>query len=179
MTTLDVKTDRTLDAKVASEVSRVVDEALRHANARHNTYSWIELNALIKAYQPQNIHKLFLPPVVSVLAYEGEDRNRKLVGTGFLGHGKYPEFTKNGVDAFLYGMYVDPSHQGQGIASQIFQKIKERAKLAGIQTIQAFPTKFPRVKEMYEKWGFRDMGEVVITPSGIPMRYRNLELQLK
>jgi GNAT superfamily N-acetyltransferase len=54
--------------------------------------------------------------------------------------------------AMIYDLIVAPTHQGQGIGSEILERLVQECRAAGIRDVQLFCAKGKR--EFYEKSGF-------------------------
>lgn len=146
-------TGHTLEQRLAQDVSSLVNRSFKDAN-KTEAYSTPQESAFLTAYTAENL-RILLPPITTYFAYDGT----KLIGTGFLAKGKPGDFQDNGVDAFLYGMYVDPRYKGQGIGSEILRKLLDEAKKQGIRTVHALATDFPKVVPFYLKHGFEYFGQ--------------------
>ncbi len=70
------------------------------------------------------------------------------------------EPTKMAHKAFLWGMYIEPSHRGQGIGSKLVEKIIELAKSSGaiIQVQLTVVKDNVEAIKLYEKFGFTTWG---------------------
>ncbi|MEI8148746.1 MAG: GNAT family N-acetyltransferase [Actinomycetes bacterium] len=82
--------------------------------------------------------------------------NDEVVGTS-----SYAQFTlKRRRHAGLYGMFVTPRYQGQGVAAELVDAVRRQARLDGYRELylSVNPT-MSRAVTFYVREGFRDTGE--------------------
>ncbi|MBI2101348.1 GNAT family N-acetyltransferase [Candidatus Woesearchaeota archaeon] len=166
-------TSPVLGRDLAEEVHNVVKSSLDDANKRQNAFSQRELETYLSMYSPDEISVLKKNPVISVFAFD----NGVLAGNGFLAHGKFPDFAANGIDAFLYGMYVRPEYKKHLLGKKIYDIIIERAGNCGIRTIDAFSI-FEKNLKHYLSLGYRKTGEVEFTIGDFKFSFPRVELSL-
>ena len=166
-------TSPVLGRDLAEEIHRVVKSSLEHANKRQNAFSQRELEAYVSMYSPDEMIVLKKNPIISAFAFD----NEVLVGNGFLAHGKIPDFAANGIDAFLYGVYVHPKYKGSFTGIKIYETIIEHARNCGIRTIDAFSI-FEKNLRHYLSLGYRKTGEVEFTIGDFKFNFPRVELSL-
>ncbi|NBV25965.1 MAG: GNAT family N-acetyltransferase [Actinobacteria bacterium] len=86
------------------------------------------------------------------LAYE----SGKVIGTS-----SYAQFSLNRRrHAGLYGMFVTPRWQGQGVAAELVNAVRQQARLGGYRELYlSVNPSMVRAVAFYEREGFRDTGE--------------------
>jgi GNAT superfamily N-acetyltransferase len=75
---------------------------------------------------------------------------------GMASGGRFPPFPEA---RWLYGMYVDPTHRGTGIARELVHAVADWARGEGVRTLGLHVTEsIPRARAFYAKVGFTDTG---------------------
>ena len=122
-------TSTTLDDKLLGDVYKVVSQSMR-SNRYYYQPSAIEV--ALKAYEPNRFSEWSQPLLLSVIAYHG----KKPVGTGFLKHRKFENVSTETESGYLFGGFVDPQYQRQGIGKTIVQMLIEHARKTGIKVLR-------------------------------------------
>ena len=78
-----------------------------------------------------------------------------------IGTTSYAQFSLNRRrHAGLYGMFVTPPRQGQGVASELVNAVRQQARLGGYRELYlSVNPSMARAVAFYEREGFRDTGE--------------------
>jgi GNAT superfamily N-acetyltransferase len=82
--------------------------------------------------------------------------NNEVIGTS-----SYAQFTlRRRRHAGLYGMFVTPHYQGQGVASRLVDSVRQQARLDGYRELYlSVNPAMTRAVAFYVREGFRDTGE--------------------
>ncbi len=80
---------------------------------------------------------------------------------GVIGTSSYAQYSSNRRrHAGLYGMFVTPHWQGQGVAAELVNAVRQRARLGGYRELYlSVNPAMARAVAFYEREGFRDTGE--------------------
>jgi GNAT superfamily N-acetyltransferase len=78
-----------------------------------------------------------------------------------IGTSSYAQFSSNRRrHAGLYGMFVTPRCQGQGVATELVNAVRQQARLGGYRELYlSVNPAMARAVAFYEREGFRDIGE--------------------
>jgi GNAT superfamily N-acetyltransferase len=78
-----------------------------------------------------------------------------------IGTSSYAQFSSNRRrHAGLYGMFVTPRWQGQGVATELLNAVRQQARLGGYRELYlSVNPSMARAVAFYQREGFRDTGE--------------------
>ena len=119
----------TLDERLLGNVYAVVAPAMR-TNRRY--YDSASIEVALQAYEPHRFREWHKPLLLSVFAYDGE----KMIGTGFLKHRKFENVTTEAEGGYLFGGFILPEYQRQGIGRKIIETQIDHAKRIGIKVFR-------------------------------------------
>ena len=139
----------TLDERLLENVYAVVAPAMR-TNRRY--YDPVSIEVALRAYEPHSFRDWSKPLLFSVFAYDGE----KMVGTGFLQHRKFDNITAETDCGYLFGGFVLPEYQRQGIGRKIIETQIEHAKRVGIKVLRGNASKASL--KLLQDLGFVEIG---------------------
>ncbi|MDR2937359.1 MAG: GNAT family N-acetyltransferase [Prevotellaceae bacterium] len=133
----------------AEKLAKIRSIFLREAS---NVFSESEKNSVEQANFEYFKKALCDNSFVAWLALDGEE----IVATSGVSFSAEPPSFKvpNGKVAYIMNMYTFPTHRKRGIATELFTKIVEEAKLLGCKKITLSATDMGR--PLYEKYGFKD-----------------------
>lgn len=150
---------RELDSETAKRILEIILSCYR--NNPGNTYTPEQLKAFEHWYtsptpsSPYSIQNRF-SDAYGVLCYGGAIEPINLVGLATL-----KEDVLDSDEKFwqLKLMYVEPEHQGRGIAKNLAEKIEVKAKNMGLDSLVITSTLFPEALNFYQRRGYEKLRE--------------------
>ncbi|MBI2652961.1 GNAT family N-acetyltransferase [Candidatus Woesearchaeota archaeon] len=166
-------TSRTLDDKLLGDVYSVVAPSMR-SNSGYYDPSSIEV--ALQAYEPHRFREWSQPLLLSIFAYDGE----KMVGTGFLKHRKFENVTTE-AGGYLFGGFILPEYQRQGIGRKIIETQIDHAKRIGIKVLRGNASEASL--KLLQDLGFVEIGkhedDALKSKDGAKAELHTVELKLQ